>query len=205
MPVKPACPYPTRRSIIAAASGLAAAAACGKFSRAQLGGSGLPDAMDALTQMMPQAAPALFFHDARGRRLSLADYSGHGLLVNFWATWCGPCVAEIPSLNQLAPKVRERGVLVLPVSIDTGGAATVRAFYASHAIRALPILLDPDADDLQALNTDGIPVTIILNAAGQLVARVDGAANWNTPRTVQFLRSLGSAKPGAGAPKFTPV
>ena len=152
--------------------------------------------------LMPQTAPALSFHNARGQRLSLKDYAGHALLVNLWATWCGPCVEEIPTLNRLALKLSAEGPRVLPISIDLGGAPVVRAFYASHGIRALPILLNPDSDDLLALNTDGIPVTIILNAAGQLVARLDGAANWDTARTMVFLQSLG---PVAGTPKFNPV
>ncbi len=201
MSVKPARPYPARRSIIATATGLAAAAACGKFSTARAD-SGLPDAMDVLTQLMPQTAPALSFHDAGGQRLSLADYAGHALLVNLWATWCGPCVEEIPTLDRLALKLRPGSARVLPISIDLGGAPVVRAFYASHGIRALPILLDPDSDDLLALNTDGIPVTIVLNGAGQLVARLDGAADWDTARTLAFLQGLG---PVAGTPNFNPV
>ena len=190
MSVKPIRLHPTRRSIIATATGLAAAGFWGNCGRAQLSEADLPDAMDALTQMMPQAAPKLTFRNAKGRQLSLADYAGHALVVNLWATWCGPCVAEIPSFAALSRKLAASGALVLPISVDMNGAEAVRPFYASHNIISLPILLDPDGANFQVLNTDSIPVTLVLNASGQMVARTDGAANWDTPRTLEFLQSL---------------
>ena len=152
-----------------------------------------------MTQVMPAPAPPLVFTNAKGKRLTLADYAGHALVVNIWATWCGPCVMEIPSLAALAPKLKANGGLVLPVSIDLSGAAAVRPFYASHDIHTLPILLDPNGDSLRVLDTDGVPVTIIINAAGQIVARLEGAANWNTGRMVKFLRSLGDKPPSGDA------
>jgi thiol-disulfide isomerase/thioredoxin len=158
-----------------------------------------------MTKVMPTTAPPLVFSNAKGSRLSLADYAGHALVVNLWATWCGPCIAEIPSFSALAPRVRPSGVLILPISIDLSGATVVRPFYAEHDIHALPILLDPNGENMQVLNTDSIPLTIIINAAGQLVARLDGAANWNTPSTIEFLQSLGGEAPVHKPSAFIPV
>ena len=203
--VKPVRPYPTRRSIIAAASGLALAGAWGNVSAAQAEDSALPDAVDAMTKIMPTAPPHLVFSNTKGEQLSLANYTGHALVVNLWATWCGPCIAEIPSFAALAPQVKPSGVLVLPISIDLTGASVVRPFYAAHGIQDLPILLDPNGDNMQVLDTNSIPLTIILNAAGQLVARLNGAANWNTPRTIAFLESLGGQPPAHKLPGFIPV
>jgi thiol-disulfide isomerase/thioredoxin len=203
--VKPIRPHLTRRSIIAAASGLALAGGWSNSGAAQIDASGLPDAADAMTQVMPAPAPCLVFTNAEGKRLTLADYAGHALVVNIWATWCGPCVMEIPSLAALALKLKAGGGLVLPVSIDISGAAAVRPFYASHGIRTLPILLDQNGDSLRVLSTNGVPVTIIINAAGQIVARLDGAANWNTGNMVKFLRSLGSKPPSGAAAAFIPA
>ena len=78
-------------------------------------------------------------------------------------------------------------------------------FYAAHGIRDLPILLDPNGENMQVLDTNSIPLTIILNAAGQLVARLNGAANWNTPRTIAFLESLGGQPPAHKLSGFIPV
>jgi thiol-disulfide isomerase/thioredoxin len=140
--------------------------------------------------MAPVPAPRLSFTNAAGARLTLADFAGHGLLVNLWATWCGPCVAEIPSLSAVALVLRQSGVLVLPISIDLNGAAAVKPFYASHRITALPILLDTSGAVMDALNTNGIPLTILVNGAGQIVGRVEGAANWDTPETVSAILAL---------------
>jgi len=147
----------------------------------------------------------LAFTNAKGKKLTLADYAGHVLVVNFWATWCGPCVDEIPSFAALAPQIKGFGGLILPVSIDMDGAAAVGPFYASHAIAGLPVLLDPDADNLALLNSDGVPVSLVINAGGQAVARMDGAADWNTPALVAYLRGLGGAKPQISPDGFIPV
>jgi thiol-disulfide isomerase/thioredoxin len=157
-----------------------------------------------MTQIMPQAAPPLVFTDAAGKHLSLADFSGHFLLVNLWATWCGPCIAELPSFQALAPKLKAGGGLILPISIDLNGAAAVRPFYATHGVDSLPILLDPNGENMQILHTDAIPSTIVINAAGQMVAQMEGAANWNTPRMLTFLHTLGG-KPKPAATGFIPV
>ncbi len=172
-------------------------ALAGNRATAQTDDSGLPDAADGFTPLEPIAPPALKFTDAKGRKLSLADYAGHVVVANLWATWCGPCVDEIPSLAALAGQIQPFGGLVLPISIDANGAQAVRPFYALHMITSLPVLLDPDGDNLDVLNADGVPDTIVINPAGRLVARVDGAANWNTPRVQAFLRSLAQAQPPA--------
>jgi thiol-disulfide isomerase/thioredoxin len=167
----------------------------GNHAAAQTDDSALPDAADGLDIMAPIAPPPLKFTDAKGRRLSLADYGGHVLVVNLWATWCGPCVDEIPSLATLAAQIEPFGGLVLPISIDTGGAQAVQPFYTQHNITNLPVLLDPDGDNLDLLNTDGVPVTLIINVEGKLVARLDGGANWNTPKIQALLEALLPAKP----------
>jgi thiol-disulfide isomerase/thioredoxin len=165
-------------------------ALAGNRAAAQTDNSSLPDAADVLAPIAPLAAPALKFTDAKGQKLSLTDYKGHVLLVNLWATWCGPCVEEMPTLAALAGQMQAYGGLVLPISIDTNGAQAVRPFYALHAITDLPILLDPDGSNLDVLNTDGVPVSLIINPAGRLVGRVEGSADWNTLRIRAFLQSL---------------
>jgi len=166
----------------------------GNRAVAQTDDSALPDAADGLDTMAPVAPPPLKFTDAKGRQLSLADYAGHVLVVNLWATWCGPCVDEIPTLAALAAQIQPLGGLVLPISIDTDGAQAVQPFYAMHNITNLPVLLDPDGNNLDLLNTDGVPVTLIINAKGKLVARLDGGANWNTPKIRALIKSLLPAK-----------
>ncbi len=201
MPVKP---YRlTRRSIIG--TGLAAAAIGGNYARAQVTLGDLPDAASGLGQAAPRPAPDLGFFSAAGKRLSLAGFRGAGLVVNIWATWCGPCVAELPSFATIAPRLAASKILVLPISIDEEGLKAVQPFYDSHRIANLPILLDPDGTVADTLGGPGIPITIVINPAGQIVARVDGGANWNTPATLARLRQLAGTAAAAPESGFQPV
>ncbi|HEY1858566.1 TlpA disulfide reductase family protein, partial [Acidocella sp.] len=168
MSVKPSRPFLlSRRSLIAGASGLALAGGLGNSAVAQIAEGDLPDAAAALTQVMPTAAPKLRFTDTTGRQLTLQNYHGHTLVVNLWATWCGPCIAEIPSFAALAQHLKDSGVLILPISIDLTGAAVVRPFFARHGIRNLPILLNQDGSDMQVLDSNGIPVSVVIDPHGR--------------------------------------
>ncbi len=202
MPLKPTRPSLSRRSIIAAAAGLAAAAATGNDAAAQITVHDLPEGAQALQPSSPAPAPDLKFSSAAGKPLSLADFLGAGLLVNIWATWCPPCVAEFASLSAIAPALAKSKILVLPISVDMEGLKVVRAFYASHNITDLPILLDPDASAPDLLNAAGIPMTVVINPAGKIVASYNGGANWNTPDTVALIRQLAGQRADTG---FQPV
>jgi thiol-disulfide isomerase/thioredoxin len=186
----PTRPQFSRRSIITAAAGLALTASRSNSARAQITTADLPDAGENLSQVMPTTAPHLKFTDAGGKPLSLASYRGSGLVVNIWATWCGPCVAELPTFAEISQTLAKSKILILPISIDLEGRKAVQPFYASHNITTLPILLDPDGNAPQVLNANGIPVTIIINPEGQLVGRLDGSANWNSPGTLTILQNL---------------
>ncbi|OYV44907.1 MAG: hypothetical protein B7Z75_01935 [Acidocella sp. 20-57-95] len=185
----------TRRSIIAAATGLAASAAGGNYARAQMSTDDLPDAATGISEIMPSTAPVLKFTDVNGAAQSLTTYRGSGLVLNVWATWCGPCVAEIPSFNAIAPKLAASKILILPISVDDSGAKAVRPFYQTHNITNLPILLDPTGNAPAILDSDGIPITLLIDPAGRIVARLEGGANWNTPRTLSLITQLIGTKP----------
>jgi thiol-disulfide isomerase/thioredoxin len=158
----------------------------------------LPDAAGQIEQIEPTTAPDLKFTDAAGKPLSLASYRGSGLVVNVWATWCVACVVELPTFAAISKDLAKSSILVLPISIDMDGLKTVQAFYASHNITDLPILLDPGGDALALLNTNGIPVSIIVNPEGQLVGGLDGSVSWNSPATVALIRQLAGPKSGRG-------
>jgi thiol-disulfide isomerase/thioredoxin len=190
-------PKLSRRSVIAASAGLALSGIRSNSADAQITTADLPDAAGVIAEIMPGPAPDLKFTDAAGKALTLANYRGNGLVVNIWATWCGPCVAELPTFAAIAPTLAKSKILVLPISVDLDGSKSVKPFYISHGITSLPVLLDPDGSATDALNTDGIPVSIIINPQGQLVARLDGSANWNSPATLALIKQLAGPKPDA--------
>ena len=139
----------------------------------------------------PKALPSgLQWLDGDGGTHRVADYAGTGLVLNFWATWCGPCVAEMPSLARMAGSLATSGVKVIPVSTDAGGAASVRQFFGAHGIKGLDVWLDPHQAAMEAIEAEGLPTTLIIDRRGREVARIAGGANWNGSGTAATIVAL---------------
>jgi thiol-disulfide isomerase/thioredoxin len=153
---------------------------------------GLPAAeREQIRRTEPPAPPApASFTDAEGTSQTLAAYAGKGLVVNLWATWCVPCVAEMPELATLARMVAPEGILVLPLSGDRGGAEVVQRFYTAHGIAGLPVLLDPKGTAARAWGARGLPTTLIIDRQGREQARVEGAIDWAGAAVVAEIRRL---------------
>ena len=181
-----------RRTLLAAALTLPAAVLPRKPALAE---GGLPG-LDQLRAGPPAAVPDLRFTGADGAEHGLADYAGRGVVLNLWATWCVPCVAEMAALDELARRAPD-GIAVLALSSDRGGAAAVQRFYGERGIRTLPVLLDPRGAAARALGARGIPTTVLIDRAGQERARVEGAADWGAPSSVEAIRKLLGAQPPA--------
>jgi thiol-disulfide isomerase/thioredoxin len=176
----------TRRAALAA-GGTLAAAAWPRKPRAQ----DLKDLNGALKPSNPPvAAPDIVFVDAGGGRHRLSEFRGHGMVINLWATWCVPCVAEMPSLAALSKTLAPADIAVLPLSSDRGGADAVEAFFRKHAIAGLPVLLDPQGAAARAFGVEGIPTSVIIDKAGRERARLEGSADWSTPEAVAAVRKL---------------
>ncbi|MDT7950139.1 MAG: TlpA disulfide reductase family protein [Acetobacteraceae bacterium] len=146
----------------------------------------------SLEDVPPTAAPVpdIQFMTADGTAKTLKDYAGKGVVLNFWATWCVPCVAEMPALAKLATLVDPAHVAILPLSSDRAGAAAVRRFFDEKGIEGLPILLDPRGDAARAFGSRGIPTTVLIDARGRERARLEGAADWADPSAVAAVKEL---------------
>jgi peroxiredoxin len=137
----------------------------------------------------PRPAPlAPFMKDGTVRR-TLADYQGQGVVLNLWATWCTPCVLEMSSLNRLHAEMAGTGIEVLALSQDFGGADAVRRFYLRRGIKHLDVLVDTGAKVFHALGAEGLPTTILVDAAGDEVGRILGPLEWDTPEALDFVRA----------------
>lgn len=122
------------------------------------------------------------------RKVSLEQFKGQVLVLNFWATWCPPCVEELPSLMSLQDRMRERGVVVLGVSIDVDGDAYHR-FLKLHSINFLTVR-DPDQKVAGMYGTSGWPETYIIDRQGVMRRKFVGPVDWNSPEVIQFLSKL---------------
>ena len=138
----------------------------------------------------PIAPAAASLIDEAGLAHTMAEFVGKGLVINMWATWCVPCVAEMPALQTLAGKIASAGVLVLPMSSDRGGAAVVRKFYAAHNITGLPVWLDPKGAAAQAWGARGLPTTYIIDRKGLLRGKLEGGVDWASDATVAAIVKL---------------
>ena len=122
------------------------------------------------------------------RKISLDQFRGQVVVLNFWATWCPPCVEELPSLMNLQDRMRERGVTVLGVSIDVDGDAYHR-FLKLHNINFLTVR-DPEQEVAGMYGTTGWPETYIIDRQGVLRRKFVGPVDWNSPEVIGFLNRL---------------
>ena len=137
----------------------------------------------------PQPAPEIAFTDTAGKPASLGDFEGKPAVVNLWATWCQPCIKEMPSLARL--QARFAGALrVAAISEDHGGWKQVGPFIAKMKLDQLPIYLDPKADVAHAFHAPGLPTSIVLDAKGRVVGRVEGGAEWDSAKMLSAIEPL---------------
>ncbi len=134
--------------------------------------------------------PEITFADGKGRTLSPAEFHGKVVLLDFWATWCGPCREEFPALDRLQAKLGGRGLAVVPVSIDLKGLPAVDAFYAKLQIQHLPKYIDDTRESAKVLGLRGLPSAVLLDRQGREVARVEGPVDWESAPATTLLAKL---------------
>jgi thiol-disulfide isomerase/thioredoxin len=117
--------------------------------------------------------PDLVLTDIQGDTLALADYRGRVILLNFWATWCAPCLQEMPDLNRLHQDLEDEGVAVIGVSTDEGGPEAVRAAVENLGI-AYPVILDDGTLSDHLGGVYALPTTFIVDAQGNVTSRIIG-------------------------------
>ncbi|MBX9884480.1 MAG: TlpA family protein disulfide reductase [Novosphingobium sp.] len=134
------------------------------------------------------ALPDLTFSDPAGKKLRTLDLKGKPLLINLWATWCGPCVLEMPTIDALAA-AKAGKLQVLAISQDTDQTPAVAAFFKDRQLTHLAPWLDPDNALSQHYNTGVLPTTVLYDADGREVWRFIGSHNWASARTDAMLAS----------------
>lgn len=135
---------------------------------------GLPVLRQSAGPLQNTPAPAWTATDLTGKKVTSADFAGKVVLVNFWATWCLPCLREIPDFIAIQEQYRSRGFVILGISVDEGDNASIQEFITSHQFN-YPVLR-PDAGTTQAFGgISGIPASFLIDIKGQIVLHHTGA------------------------------
>ena len=134
-------------------------------------------------------APRFSLRNLKGNMEGLDDHLGKVIVVNFWATWCVPCVKEMSSFENLYRRYRSQGLTLLAVSLDKGDSTKVQEFADKHKL-SFPILLDTKGVAEKLYPSFSIPITYVIDKQGRVVARVDGAKNWESSETFEAVEHL---------------
>jgi len=151
-----------------------------------------PNQKTALNEERPEVghpAPDFTLRNLQGNLEGLGDYRNKVIVLNFWATWCAPCLEEMPAFEKLYRKYRSRGLTVLAVSLDKGDNSKVRDFVDTNNL-TFPVLIDSDGTAEKLYPSFTIPFTYVIDKEGRVAARVDGAKNWASSETFAALDIL---------------
>lgn len=138
-----------------------------------------------------EVAPELAFLNAQGQQTDLRAYGGQVRVVNFWATWCAPCIGEMPALDRLNQALFDKGIDGLVIAINTDfDSKTAPLWLKENQIQSLEAFYDETGGAYFAAGGGGLPYSLIIGADGRIAAEIFGDAPWDTPASVAFLRSL---------------
>ena len=138
-------------------------------------------------------APEFRLKTIEGGSVSLADLKGKVVMVHFWATWCPPCVEELPTLERLYRSLPGKDFLMLAVNEDEGGTGTVASFIQQNRL-SLPVLLDPGSEAARRYGTYKLPETYIVDREGVVRYKAIGPRDWTDPASIQILRNIIEAR-----------
>jgi thiol-disulfide isomerase/thioredoxin len=138
----------------------------------------------------PEPSAAVRFEDDQGQPRSLADFRGKIVLLNIWATWCAPCIKEIPALDHLAAAFNGSDFAVVAVSVDRKGIDAVRKVFAELGVQKLPMYIDRFGQALRTVRAVGLPTSLFIDRQGREVGRAVGPAEWDDTATLEFLRHV---------------
>ena len=158
------------------------------FYRIQLS----PNQKTGLDQERPEVghpAPDFTLRNLQGNLEGLTDHKDKVIILNFWATWCAPCLEEMPAFEKLYRRYRSQGLTVLAISLDKGDISKVKDFVDANNL-TFPVLIDSDGAAEKLYPSFTIPFTYLIDKEGRVAARVDGAKNWASSETFAALDIL---------------
>ena len=135
-------------------------------------------------------APAIEFVDKDGKKATLADFKGKTVLLNFWATWCPPCIKEMPALNELGKEFKKKDFVVVAIATGRQGRENPDRFLEKRDLTDIVSYHDPDQEFLRLFDINTLPVSFIIDDKGFMQGGVVGMTEWNSPEAKTVLREL---------------
>ncbi len=134
-------------------------------------------------------SPPFTLKNMEGKSVSLSDFSGKVILLNFWATWCGPCRVEMPAMEALYREMHSHGLEIVAVSVDAQGIEVTKPFQEAMGL-TFPILHDPEYEVGLAYGARTLPISYVIDRKGIIQHRVFGARDWNGQEAKKMIQAL---------------
>ncbi len=160
-------------------------------ARADLYTDGFVDEMAGFQALTPPISTAgLEFLDKDGQSLELSAFHGRVVLINFWATWCAPCLAEMPSLNRLQIALGGEDFQIITIATGRNETADIDSFFTTQNISHLTRYRDPNLRLALALGAGSLPTTVLMDRDGFIIARLQGEADWDSEAATRLIERL---------------
>ncbi len=151
-------------------------------------------AVDDMANFIPsrprKPVSAKVFENEDGAKITIADFRGRVVLLNFWATWCAPCRRELPSLDRLERDLGGADFTVVAISVDRAGREKAQAFMDEVGVENLALYLDKANRLGRSLGATGLPTTVLVDAKGYVVGRLIGPAEWDSDAAVALIEAV---------------
>ena len=135
------------------------------------------------------SAPDFVSENLRGGNTGLADYKGKVVLLNFWATWCMPCRAEMPGMETIWKKYKDQGLVIAAISVDEGSPKRIETFSKLLDL-SFPILLDPESEVSDLYKVSNMPTSFLIDRNGKIISRIVGTEEWTSPEAIQLVEEI---------------
>ena len=136
----------------------------------------------------PLPVPQVPLLNGAGTQIFLSDFKGKVVLVNFWATWCAPCVREMPGIDKLQAKLGGKDFTIVAVNEDRGGVASAKPFLEKLGTTNLALYVDSKMAMMRAFKVRGLPTSFLLDREGRIVGKLEGIAEWDAPEVEDLIR-----------------
>ena len=147
------------------------------------------DNLIVVPEVARSTAPDFVSENLRGGNTGLVDYKGKVVLLNFWATWCMPCRAEMPGMETLWQKYQEQGLVIAAVSVDEGSRGRIETFTKLFDL-SFPVLLDPESKVSDLYKVSNMPTSFLIDRNGKIISRIVGTEEWTSPEAIQLVEKL---------------